>query len=31
MGLIDISKQIQKENREKVDRQRKEHITNTLF
>lgn len=30
MGLIDISKQIQKENREKVDKQRKEHVRNFL-
>ena len=30
MGLIDISKQIQKENREKVDKQRKEHVNNFL-
>ena len=30
MGLIDISKQIQKENREKVDKQRKEHINTFL-
>ena len=30
MGMVDISKQIQKENREKVDKQRKEHIRNFL-
>ena len=30
MGLIDISKQIQKENREKVDKQRSQDVSNFL-
>lgn len=31
MGLVNISKQIQKENREKVNKQRKEHVRNFLM